>query len=86
MSPRRLVSSGPPALLGIFTLLALVSPVSAQSPAATAVVEVRVVDQSGGAVTDAEVLVAQGARASRSADAVEPGRYVLSGLSARAVS
>ena len=54
---------------------------SAQSPAATAVVEVRVVDQSGGAVTDAEVLVAQGARASRSADAVEPGRYVLSGLS-----
>ncbi|MBK5299334.1 MAG: TonB-dependent receptor, partial [Vicinamibacteria bacterium] len=61
-----------------FTLLT--SPLAAQQPARTAVVDVRVLDQSGAAVTDAEVLVARGSESPRAAPAVDPGRYLLSGL------
>jgi len=77
----RLVASALPALLGPFALLTLAtSPLAAQPPGRTAVVDVRVLDQSGGVVTEAEVLVARGSEASQAALAVEPGRYVLSGL------
>ena len=79
---RRSVLAVPHLVVILLTLLTLeaVGSAAAEDALHGAALDVRVVDQSGGAVIDADVLVTRGTAAPKVAPPVEPGRYVLAAL------